>query len=160
MEKPVREAADLPDVVVAAGGMPAAVPTVVPAVASEVAAPVTAVDSVVAAYAPHAAQRVDPAQVVVETAHAVADTLLVSPGLLRGQGEIRIQLKPEVLEGTEVRLAVTGRRLNVEFLPTTPELAVLLERCGPQLQAHLAEKVHAFQIAVDVKRRLRAEERE
>ena len=122
-------------------------------------APVTAVEAVVAAFAPSVARAVEPAQVFVEAARAVADTLLVTPGLLRGEGEIRIQLRPDVLDGTEIHIAVAGRQLTVAFTPPTPELAALIEQSRPQLTAHLAERIHSFQIAVDVRRRVRSEER-
>ncbi len=95
---------------------------------------------------------------LVEAAQAVADTLLVTPGLLRGEGEVRIRLRPDVLDGAEIRISVTGRNLAVSFTPTTEEVAALIERCQPQLAAHLAERIHAFQIAVDVRRRGRGTE--
>ena len=136
-----------------------AVPEVSAPAAAPTAAPVTAVEAVVAAFTPSAARAVEPAQVLVEAARAVADTLLVTPGLLRGEGEIRIQLRPDVLDGTEIHIVVAGRQLTVAFTPPTHELAALIEQSRPQLTAHLAERIHAFQIAVDVRRRVRSEER-
>ena len=136
-----------------------AVPEVSAPAAAPTAAPVTAVEAVVAAFTPSVARAVEPAQVLVEAARAVADTLLVTPGLLRGEGEIRIQLRPDVLDGTEIRIAVAGRQLTVAFTPPTHELAALIEQSRPQLTAHLAERIHSFQIAVDVRRRVRSEER-
>ncbi len=136
-----------------------AVPEVSAPAAAPTAAPVTAVEAVVAAFTPSAARAVEPAQVLVEAARAVADTLLVTPGLLRGEGEIRIQLRPDVLDGTEIHIVVAGRQLTVAFTPPTHELAALIEQSRPQLTAHLAERIHSFQIAVDVRRRVRSEER-
>ena len=136
-----------------------AVPEVSAPAAAPTAAPVTAVEAVVAAFTPSAARAVEPAHVLVEAARAVADTLLVTPGLLRGEGEIRIQLRPDVLDGTEIHIAVAGRQLTVAFTPPTHELAALIEQSRPQLTAHLAERIHSFQIAVDVRRRVRSEER-
>ena len=136
-----------------------AVPEISTPAAAPTAAPVTAVEAVVAAYTPLAARAVEPAQVLVEAARAVADTLLVTPGLLRGEGEIRIQLRPDVLDGTEIHIVVAGRQLTVAFTPPTPDLVALIEQSRPQLTAHLAERIHAFQIAVDVRRRVRSEER-
>ena len=136
-----------------------AVPEVSAPAAAPTAAPVTAVEAVVAAFTPSAARAVEPAQVLVEAARAVADTLLVTPGLLRGEGEIRIQLRPDVLDGTEIHIVVAGRQLTVAFTPPTPDLVVLIEQSRPQLTAHLAERIHSFQIAVDVRRRVRSEER-
>ena len=131
----------------------------VSAPAAAPAAPVTAVEAVVAAFTPSAARAVEPVQVLVEAARAVADTLLVTPGLLRGEGEIRIQLRPDVLDGTEIHIVVAGRQLTVAFTPPTPDLVALIEQSHPQLTAHLAERIHSFQIAVDVRRRVRSEER-
>ena len=136
-----------------------AVPEISTPAAAPTAAPVTAVEAVVAAYTPSAARAVEPAQVLVEAARAVADTLLVTPGLLRGEGEIRIQLRPDVLDGTEIHIVVAGRQLTVAFTPPTPDLVALIEQSRPQLTAHLAERIHSFQIAVDVRRRVRSEER-
>ncbi len=135
------------------------VPEVSAPAAAPTAAPVTAVEAVVAAFTPSAARAVEPAQVLVEVARAVADTLLVTPGLLRGEGEIRIQLRPDVLDGTEIHIVVAGRQLTVAFTPPTPDLVALIEQSRPQLTAHLAERIHSFQIAVDVRRRVRSEER-
>ena len=136
-----------------------AVPEVSAPAAAPTAAPVTAVEAVVAAFTPSAARAVEPAQVLVEAARAVADTLLVTPGLLRGEGVIRIQLRPDVLDGTEIHIVVAGRQLTVAFTPPTPDLVALIEQSRPQLTAHLAERIHSFQIAVDVRRRVRSEER-
>ena len=136
-----------------------AVPDVSAPAAAPTAAPVTAVEAVVAAFTPSVTRAVEPAQVLVEAARAVADTLLVTPGLLRGEGEIRIQLRPDVLDGTEIHIVVAGRQLTVAFTPPTPDLVALIEQSRPQLTAHLAERIHAFQIAVDVRRRVRSEER-
>ena len=136
-----------------------AVPEVSAPAAASTAAPVTAVEAVVAAFTPLAARAVEPVQVLVEAARAVADTLLVTPGLLRGEGEIRIQLRPDVLDGTEIHIVVAGRQLTVAFTPPTPDLVALIEQSRPQLTAHLAERIHSFQIAVDVRRRVRSEER-
>lgn len=151
----------VPAEVVAPTALP--VPIVVPEASAPAAASapptVTAVEAVVAAFTPSAARAVEPAHVLVEAARAVADTLLVTPGLLRGEGEVRIQLRPDVLDGTEIRIAVAGRQLTVAFTPPTPELAALIEQNRPQLAAHLADRIHSFQIAVDVRRRARSEER-
>lgn len=136
-----------------------AVPEVSAPAAAPTAVPVTAVEAVVAAFTPSVTRAVEPAQVLVEAARAVADTLLVTPGLLRGEGEIRIQLRPDVLDGTEIHIVVAGRQLTVAFTPPTPDLVALIEQSRPQLTAHLAERIHSFQIAVDVRRRVRSEER-
>ncbi len=94
-----------------------------------------------------------PAQVLIEAAAAVADTIVVSPGLLRGSGEIQVQLRPDVLEGTVIHISTTAPgALAVQFAPTTENMAALLEKCAPQLVTYLSERVHNFQVAVNVKR--------
>lgn len=90
-------------------------------------------------------------ELLTAIAGEVADAILVSPGLLRGQGEIRIQLRPDVLAGTEVRLEVTGRTLSVEFQPAVQDVAVLINQNLPQLQQQLATRIHAFDISVSVR---------
>ena len=94
-----------------------------------------------------------PTQVLIEAASAVADTIVVSPGLLRGSGEIQVQLRPDVLEGTVIHISTTAPgALTVQFTPTTENMAALLEKSAPQLVAYLSEYVHNFQVAVNVKR--------
>ncbi len=143
---------ELGDAIVAAGmrpvleGMTPVAPQEVP-VKPDV---ITAVDSVKAAFAP---VEVLPTETFFEVANAVADTLLVSPGLLRGEGEVRVQLRPDVLEGSEIRIAVTGRQLAVDFIPQTQDVAVLIEQNRPQLEQHLAARIQTFTLSVGVHRR-------
>jgi len=94
-----------------------------------------------------------PSAMMVEAAGAVADAILVTPGLMRGQGEIRVQLKADVLGGTEVRVAVTGRQMEVTFVPPTHEVAVLIAQNQSVLTAHLAERIRTFDVSVGVRRR-------
>ena len=94
-----------------------------------------------------------PAQVLIEAASAVADTIVVSPGLLRGAGEVQVQLRPDVLEGTVIQISTTASgSLTVQFMPVTENMAELLEKCAPQLVTYLSERIHSAQIAVNVKR--------
>ena len=94
-----------------------------------------------------------PAQVLIEAASAVADTIVVSPGLLRGAGEVQVQLRPDVLEGTVIQISTTASgALTVQFTPVTEKMAELLEKCAPQLVTYLSERIHSVQIAVNVKR--------
>ena len=90
--------------------------------------------------------------VLIEAANAVADTMIVSPGLMRGEGEIVVTLKPDVLAGSELRIAVAGGQMTVEFTPTVANVAQLLVECQPQLVQYLSERISGFQIAVNVKR--------
>ena len=94
-----------------------------------------------------------PAQVLVDAAAAVADTITVSPEVLRGASEVQVQLRPDVLEGTVIRIATTvPGTLTVQFTPVTENMAALLEKCAPQLVTYLSERIHNVQIAVNVKR--------
>ena len=113
-----------------------------------VAAP-AAIDGVSAAVA---AQRTapTPSEVLVAAAEAVADTIMVTPGLLTGEGQIRVQLRPDVLDGTEIQINVTGRAIAVDFLPQTADMATLIQRCLPQLEQHLASRIHSFKIVATV----------
>ncbi|MCQ2388874.1 MAG: hypothetical protein MJ138_04110, partial [Kiritimatiellae bacterium] len=140
------------DALVAAGIAPTVVDAapVAPAAAPEIAA-VEAASARTVLMADGAAKTVSVVEVLVAAAEAVADAILVTPGLLRGEGEVRIQLRPDVLEGTEVRIAVQGRTLDVAFVPQTHDMSVLIEQCRPQLEQHLAGRIHAFQVAVAVK---------
>lgn len=94
-----------------------------------------------------------PAQVLIEAASAVADTIVVSPGLLRGTGEVQVQLRPDVLEGTVIQISTSAPgALTVQFTPVTENMAELLEKCTPQLVTYLSERIHSVQVAVNVKR--------
>lgn len=145
------------DVLVAAGVAPHDVRPQMVEISTAV--PVETVKSVEIVRQVAATSPVQPTDVLLEAAQAVVDTILVSPGLLRGQGEMRIQLRPEVLDGSEIRIAVEGRVLAIEFLPQTVEMATLIERSRPQLEQHLTEHIHQFRIAVDVRRREQKKER-
>ena len=94
-------------------------------------------------------------EVLVQAAEAVADAILVSPGLLRGEGELRVQLKPDVLDGTEILIGVTGRQMEVVFMPQTADMSLLIEQCRPQLEQHLASRIHRFSVNVSVDRKSR-----
>ena len=91
-----------------------------------------------------------PSEVLIAAAEAVADTIMVTPGLLTGEGQIRVQLRPDVLDGTEIQINVTGRAIAVDFLPQTADMAVLIQRCLPQLEQHLASRIHSFTITATV----------
>lgn len=145
------------DVLVAAGVAPHDVRPQMVEISTAV--PVETVKSVEIVRQVAATSPVQPTDVLLEAAQAVVDTILVSPGLLRGQGEMRIQLRSEVLDGSEIRIAVEGRVLAIEFLPQTVEMATLIERSRPKLEQHLTEHIHQFRIAVDVRRREQKKER-
>ena len=90
--------------------------------------------------------------VLLEAAGAVADALLVSPSLLRGDGQIVVRLKPEVLDGATVRIEVVGRAMKVDFMSAVPETAALIEECAPRLVERLRSRMPIFEYAVAVER--------
>lgn len=94
-------------------------------------------------------------QELIGIAEAVADRVLVSPGLMQGEGEVRVLLKPDVLQGTEIRVVSENGTVNVNFIPATPEIAALLERNQPLLVQHLATHVPSVRLGVSVVRNLR-----
>ena len=125
----------------------------VAAAPAPVADAVTAVEGVTGVEAVDRVAAIRPltgAEVLLEAATAVADTMMVTPGLMRGEGEVRVTLKPEVLGGSELRIVVQGGTLTVEFMPEAGRIADLLVASQPQLVQHLSERVHNFQIAVNV----------
>jgi len=135
------------DALVAAGVATAAAPTV--PVAESAPTPVVAPVDVARIQSAEAVS----SAVLVQAAEAVADTLLVTPGLLRGQGEVLVRLRPDVLDGTEVKISVTGRQLDVVFQPQTVDMAVMIENCRVQLVQHLAAKIVSFNVSVDVRKK-------
>ena len=146
------DAGDAADRMVASGMTPqaSAVSACPEAPEGPVAAGTVAADAVEAVG--RVAKIASPAEVMLQVAEEVADAIIVSPGLLRGEGEIRIQLKPDVLDGSEVRISVEGRRMGVELLPVAADTAAFIERNLPQLQQLLTARVHAFTIGVSMRR--------
>ena len=116
-----------------------------PTVYAQETTPVAGVAAKVSADTPQTAS-----SVVIEAASAVADTLLVSPNLMHGGGEIRVQLKPDVLDGAQICIKVTGKSMQVEFASVTDDIARLMTEAQPQLIQRLAEKMPTYEVAVTV----------
>ena len=87
---------------------------------------------------------------LVEAALQVADTILVTPSFVRGEGTITIQLKPTVLDGSEIRLEAKGTEIKVVVAPATHSIAQVVEQSKAQFEQTLAERIPTFQIAVSV----------
>jgi len=87
-------------------------------------------------------------EVVVETVEkiveAVAAQIAVTSGLAHGDGNVRITLKPTVLDGSEISLTAKDGTLSVAIVPATPEAARLAAAALPRLETALAEHVPAF----------------
>lgn len=87
---------------------------------------------------------------LVEAAAQVADTILVTPSLVRGDGEITIRLKPTVLDGSEIRMKAKGTEIAIIIAPATPSVAQIVEQAKVQFEQMLAERLPTFQIAVSI----------
>ena len=85
----------------------------------------------------------------------VCEAIQVAPGVQPGQGEVRIQLKADVLSGTEVFLEAKGTTITVAFNPATADVAEILSRNITQFQQHLAGRIHNYQIAARVNKELK-----
>lgn len=92
------------------------------------------------------------AQHFVMAAQAVADAMLVSSGFVRGEGQLLVRLRPEVLGGSEIRLVATEGTLTIIVHPATQDVQALVEANRTQFEQYLAEKVTSWRLAVTVKR--------
>ena len=144
-------------------GMDVAAPQALPVVEVVLPARTEQVDAADGVSAVRGVEAVRPVEAVgsqelIEIAEAVADRVLVSPGLMQGDGEVRVLLKPDVLQGTEIRVVSESGTVTVNFIPATPEIAALLERNQPLLVQHLATHVPSVRLGVSVGRNLRNRE--
>ncbi len=89
-------------------------------------------------------------QELVDAAAVVADTILVTPSLVHGEGEVTIHLRPTVLDGSEIRLEAKGEAITVALTPATVEVQRLAEQSQARFAAELSERIPSFQIAVVV----------
>ena len=89
---------------------------------------------------------------LVDVVDAVCDKLMVSPGVLRGEGMVQIQLKPDVLDGAAISIEAKGRDLTIMFYDLTYNAQQILERNMHQFEQHLAGRIHNYQISVSVKK--------
>ena len=93
------------------------------------------------------------AEAFSQAAGAVAESLLVSPQLMRTrEGEIDIQLKKDVLDGSRLSIAVAGDTMNVSFTPGTTDVGVFLNQILPRLEEHLNLHVSNYRVCVSVKK--------
>ena len=83
-------------------------------------------------------------ETVEQIVEAVAGQIIVTPALTHGEGNVRITLKPTVLDGSEISLTAKDGALTVAIVPTTPEAERLAAAALPRLETALAEHVPAF----------------
>jgi len=107
-----------------------------------------AVDAVAAV---SAVGSVDVSAMFLAAAEEVAAAVTVSPALMRGEaGEIRVQLRPDVLEGAEVVVAVDGKKMDVTFVPAVTHVADTVAANQSLVQQQLAARISGFEISVAV----------
>ena len=87
-------------------------------------------------------------EVIVETidkiVEAVTEQIVVTPALTRGDGNVRITLKPTVLDGSEISMTAKDGALSVVITPATTEAQRMATVALPRLETALAEHVSAF----------------
>ena len=87
-------------------------------------------------------------EVIVETVNqiveAVVGQILVTPGITHGECEIKIMLKPTVLDGSEVTMSAKDGTLTVSITPATQEASAAAAAALPRLEIALAEHAPAF----------------
>ena len=121
-----------PHVVVAA-----AVPQAADGIAQQSAQEVAAVSAVTAR-----------TEVLVETVNqiveAVVEQIAVTPALVQGEGEVRMTLKPTVLDGSDITLSAKEGTLTVAVAPATVAAEQVVAAALPRLEIALAEHAPAF----------------
>lgn len=130
---------------------PAALPTVTVVADATPTSPVAATSAAdpVSAVAPVTAAGLSEA--FVAAAEAVASAVTVSPELRRGEaGEIRVQLRPDVLSGSEVVVSVDGRKMEVTFVPSVTAVADAVLANRGSLEAQLTARIPQFELSVSV----------
>ena len=87
-------------------------------------------------------------EVIVETVNqiveAVVRQILVTPGITQGECEIKIMLKPTVLDGSEITMSAKDGTLTVGITPATQEASAAAAAALPRLEIALAEHAPAF----------------
>ncbi len=83
-------------------------------------------------------------EIIDKIVDAVVSEISVTPSLYRGEGEVRIVLKPTVLDGSEIKLEAKAGELTVSISPATAESAQIVQHHLPRLETALAEHVPAF----------------
>lgn len=88
---------------------------------------------------------------MVAAAEAVTAAISVSQALATtGEGEIHVQLKEDVLDGSSIRLTVKGGDLKVLITPATRAAEETFMKHQEAFQTHLAERVTNWRISVGV----------
>ncbi|MEM7475296.1 MAG: type III secretion HpaP family protein [Planctomycetota bacterium] len=81
--------------------------------------------------------------------HEIAEKLMVSSSS-QGDREVRIQLKQNVLAGTEVRIAKRAGALQIQFHVQSTEAQNFLHQQVDQIQRKLSERLSSQEVLVSV----------
>ena len=84
------------------------------------------------------------AETVDKVVEAIVEKISFTPSLVRGEGVVRIVLRPDVLDGSEISMAVKNGELGVTVSPATPEAARLASAALPGLETAIASHASAF----------------
>lgn len=84
------------------------------------------------------------ADTVNQIVEAVVGQMVVTPSLVQGEGEVRMTLKPTVLDGSDITLTAKDGTLTVAVTPATSAAAQAAAVALPQLETALAEHAPAF----------------
>ena len=81
----------------------------------------------------------------------VVETMAVSPALSSGgDGELRIQLKSDILDGSSIRMEVRDGEFKIVVIPASRAAEEILLKSQEAFQNQLAERVTAWRINVGV----------
>ena len=92
------------------------------------------------------------AEWLAETVETVCKAIMVSSFTENGKGTISIQLKPEVLDGSNIQLVVENNELSIVLQPTTTDVQSIFEKNIAQFEEHLAGRIHNYQISVSIRK--------
>ena len=85
---------------------------------------------------------------IVDTVNQIVDAvvgqIVVTPSLVQGEGEVRMTLKPTVLDGSDITLTAKDGTLTVAVTPATPAAEQAVAAALPRLEIALAEHAPAF----------------
>jgi hypothetical protein len=89
--------------------------------------------------------------IVTRLVETVVETIAVTPALSSGgDGEIFIRLKPDILDGSSVRIEVKDGELKVVVVPASRAAEEILQKAQETFQNQLAERVTAWRVNVGV----------
>jgi type III secretion system needle length determinant len=80
-------------------------------------------------------------ETIAQIGSEIVNRILISNAALDAKQEVRVQLKNDVLPGTEIFIAKDGPKLNVQFVTTVSESAFFLMGRQGELRQHLMDNL-------------------